>query len=167
MSETQELVERKLENFAEDSCGQSTSGFHALESTHSRYWADKITLLWYSKRPPHYDAVLAKNAAEAMSLGRCDQLRLGSGVYQTLGTPRAPQVLKCSNWLMFAVEGCEFCLTATFFCMSESEFCEDVGRSGACESPISNYNYYGCCPKNTAKIHPPSLQSFFNSRNER
>lgn len=30
------------------------------------YWADKITLLWYSKRPPHYDAVLAKNAAEAM-----------------------------------------------------------------------------------------------------
>eukprot|EP00435_Cladocopium_sp_Y103_P047040 s1076_g13.t1 len=30
------------------------------------YWSDKITLLWYSKRPPHYDAVLAKNAAEAM-----------------------------------------------------------------------------------------------------
>jgi len=30
------------------------------------YWTDKVTLLWYSKRPPFYDALLAKEAAEAM-----------------------------------------------------------------------------------------------------
>ncbi|CAJ1345309.1 unnamed protein product [Effrenium voratum] len=30
------------------------------------YWADKISLLWYSKRPPQYDALLAKESSEAM-----------------------------------------------------------------------------------------------------
>ncbi|CAK9058692.1 Pentatricopeptide repeat-containing protein At1g63080 [Durusdinium trenchii] len=30
------------------------------------YWADKISLLWYSKRPPQYDALLAQESSEAM-----------------------------------------------------------------------------------------------------